>query len=378
MMRKNLNILHLINVRWFNASAEYAVTVSRELQKRGNRITIACKKDIPAVKSAIESGLQVDTSLTFQPLHYFSDLNKLKEICKKIKPDIIHAHHADTHALAMGVKFFLKSIFVVRTRVDIRAPKRNFFNRYIHQNTDLLIVPGKLLKHKVINSTGVPEERVRIIYGGLDTTKFKNDTILGRDFRSQHNIPFDVPVVGIVARLDPVKGHIFFIQIARELKKIFNKIQFVVTGKEAEYSINYLKVMAEKAGLKNHIIYTGFVDNVVKAINAFDICVLPSLGSEAHPRVLFEYMACGKPVVASRVGIVGEIIEDGMDGFVCKTGDVGSFVERIKFLLMSPEKRMQIGRNGRIKIEKNFNMDIFINNMEDAYYSVIEGNEDRA
>jgi glycosyltransferase involved in cell wall biosynthesis len=89
-------------------------------------------------------------------------------------------------------------------------------------------------------------------------------------------------------------------------------------------------------------------------------------------------MACGKPVVASRVGIVGEIIEDGMDGFICKTGDVDSFVERIKFLLMSPEKRMQIGSNGRIKIEKNFNMDIFINNMEDAYYSVIEGNEDRA
>lgn len=366
-----LSILHIINVRWFNASAEYAITISRYLKNKGHNILIICKEGIPAIKAAVDSGLDVNTSLSFRPFSFFSDLKALKNICSEIRPDIIHAHHAEGHALAITLRKFFNGPKVVRTRVDIRTPKNNFFNRFIHKYTDCIIVPGELLKRKVIKSTGINAGKIKVIYGGVNLERFK-DSNTGAEFRKLHRIPNDATVIGLLARLDPVKGHLFFIKLASELKSIFPGLKFVVVGKEAEYSVEYLKRTAERSGLHNDIIYTGFVEDVVPSINSFDICLLPSLGSEAHPRVLFEYMACGKPVVASRVGIVSEIIDEGINGLIAEPADIQSFVDKIKLLLFYPEKRSVLGSEAKKKIERDFTIDKFVSDIEKLYFQIVD------
>lgn len=370
MKFKKLSVLHIINVRWFNASAEYAIAISRYLKSSGHNILIVSKEGIPAIDKARSSGLEVDTAVSFSPMNFFTDLIKLKQICDKVTPDIIHAHHAEGHALSVALKRFFRGPKVIRTRVDIRAPKRNLFNRIIHRNTDCIIVPGELIKRNVVSTTGINPERVKVIYGGVDTEKFRSNGHSGIEFRRLHGIPEDAITIGLLARLDPVKGHLFFIKLARELKSIFSGLKFVVVGKDAEYKRNDLIIKAEKSGLGKDIIYTGFVDNVASAINSFDICVLSSLGSEAHPRVLFEYMACAKPVVASRVGIVNEIIDNGINGLIAEPADVNSYIEKIKSLVLSPEKRRELGAEARKKIEKNFAIDKFVKMVEELYFKV--------
>ncbi len=372
MKSSRLSILQIINVRWFNASAEYAIAISRYLKEKGHNILIVCKEGIPAMKIAIDSGLEVNTELSFKPLKFFHDLRKLKDICNRIKPDIIHAHHAEGHVIAVILKKFLNGQKVIRTRVDIRDPKKNFFNRFIHENTDCVIVPGELLREKVTRSTGINSAKVRVVYGGVDLKRFSENSN-GFEFRRSYRIPERATVIGLIARLDPVKGHLFFIKLAHELKSIFPEIKFVVVGREAEYRIEYLKRCAGQYGLDNEIIYTNFVKDVAPAIKSFDICILPSLGSEAHPRVLFEYMACGKPVVASRVGIVSEIIDDGVNGLIAEPADIQSFVDKIKILLFNPEKRSVLGSEARKKIERDFTIDKFVNDIEKLYFQIVDG-----
>ncbi len=366
-----LTILHIVNVRWFNASAEYAISISRHLREKGHNVLIVCKEGIPAMKVAVDSRLDVNTELSFKPLNFFYDLKKLKGICDRIKPDIIHAHHAEGHALAVALKKFLGGQKVIRTRVDIRSPKKNLFNRFIHKNTDCVIVPGELLKKRVIDSTGISSAKVRVLYGGVDLKRFSENKD-GFKFRRAHGIPERTTVIGVLARLDPVKGHLFFIKLASELKSIFPEIKFVVVGREAEYSIEYLKRCTEKYGLNSDIIYTGFVEDPAEAINSFDICLLPSVGSEAHPRVLFEYMACGKPVVASRVGIISEIIDDGVNGFIAEPADIQSFMDKIKIFLLNSDIRNRMGLEARKKVEKKYTLDKFISNIEELYFEVME------
>lgn len=375
MKSDKLTVLQLINVRWYNASAEYAIQISKYLKNRGHNILIMCKEGIPAVNHAIESGLEVDTTLSFRPMNFLTDLKKLKNISKNLNPDIIHAHHADGHALAVVLKKFFEGPKIIRTRVDIRSPKKNFFNRFIHKNTDRIIVPGELLKRKVVNSTGIDFEKVKVVYGGVDLKRFNGNG--GLEFRKTFGISEDTTVVGLLARLDPIKGHLFFIRVARELKKIFPHLKFIVAGKDAEYKKENLIQISKREGLDKDIIYAGFVDNVVSAIKAFDICVLPSFGSEAHPRVLFEYMACGKPVVASRVGIVGEIVDDGINGLIAEPADIKSFVDKIKLLVNSPGKRTELGLEARKKIERHFTIDKFVRDVEKIYLE-LKMHENRA
>lgn len=371
MKSRKLNILQLVNVRWFNASADYGVTVSYYLSKRGHNVIIIGKEGSPPIKRARELGLNVNTQLHFKPFSFFRDLKILKEICLYHDIDIINAHRAEGHALAIALRQFSNSPKIIRTRVDIRSPKKNFFNRYIHNNTDLILVPGELIKKKIIESTGISDNKVKVLYGGVDVEKFKR--IDGQaSLRDRLGIDKDALLIGVVARLDPIKGHLFLIQVAKKLCSMLPDIKFVVVGKDAEYSFDFLNQVSKKNGIEKKIIYAGFVEDVVSAINSFDVCVLPSLGSEAHPRVLLEYMACEKPVVSADVGIVGEILEDGISGFIVPPGDIDLFVKKIKLLIEDKNLRNQLGRNARKRILERFTLNDFINQTENSYLSVLD------
>ena len=372
-MSVKLNLLQIVNVRWFNASAEYAITISKDLAERGHKILIAGKNGTPPVEKANAFGLRVDTSLSFTPFSFFSDLLKLQKMVVSEDINIINSHRAEGHALAAALKIFNRRIKVVRTRVDIRSPKSNLFNKLIHRNTDKIIVPARFLKDKVIQSTGVQPDYVDVIYGGVDINFFKPGED-GLVFRKSLGLKPDDLLVGIVARLDPIKGHFVFLDTAKKLSAIFPEMKFIVVGTEAEYSIPYMKDYARKIGLNSNLFYTGYINNVNAAINSFDICLLTSLGSEAHSRVLLEYMACGKPVVASSVGVIPEILKHKIDGILVPAGDVDAFVEGITRIIKDKEFRCFLGRNAKEKVAKKFKMEDFIDNIEQSYRSIIDFN----
>ena len=263
-------------------------------------------------------------------------------------------------------------IGLVRTRGEMRPPKNNWFNRIIHQKVaDKLIVSSDFVKNLSVNSLNLSGNRIATVYPFVDTEKFQMDGGQEKLHKKLH-IEKDIILIGIVGRLDQVKGHRFFIEAARKVSVKNPNVKFLIVGDEKNIKIKDLEQIAENLGIKNKIIFTGFCTNVSDMMNLCDIGVVASIGSEAISRVAMEWMSVGKPVVGTKVGSIPEIIEEEITGFLVPPGDSNLMAQKIDFLLKNKKKAQIMGKEGRKCIENVFTRDIFIKKMEEIYAEIIK------
>ena len=123
-------------------------------------------------------------------------------------------------------------------------------------------------------------------------------------------------------------------------------------------------------GLRDRVLFTGFQMDVSEIIGAFDVAVLPSF-FEGMGRVILEAMAMAKPVVASRVGGIPDLLEDGRNGFLVQPGNVAELAAAIKKLLQDKALAEKMGREGRKMIDDKFSADIMVRSIEAVYRELL-------
>src|SRR5205814_254516 len=124
----------------------------------------------------------------------------------------------------------------------------------------------------------------------------------------------DSPVLGVVARLDPVKGHRYVLEALHLLKRTYPKLRLRLMGQEENIKQRDLRFMAERLRIDSMVEFSGFQTNVAQAMAGCTVGVIPSTGSEAVSRVALEWMAAGRPVVATQVGCLPEVVKDHSTG----------------------------------------------------------------
>jgi glycosyltransferase involved in cell wall biosynthesis len=166
--------------------------------------------------------------------------------------------------------------------------------------------------------------------GGVDLGRF-HPGVDGAGFRRALGIAPDVPLVGLVAGLRVMKGHLVAVEVARRLAERGRRFHMIFIGAGAlEASI---RLAIADAGLQDRVSMTGFVADLPAAIAAFDVALYAAFESEGMSRVLFEYLAMGKPVVATRVGVVPEVLEDGRTALLVPAEEPGPLTAAIERLL---------------------------------------------
>jgi glycosyltransferase involved in cell wall biosynthesis len=186
----------------------------------------------------------------------------------------------------------------------------------------------------------VPPERVVALPGGVDVERF-HPGLDGAPFRRALGVAPDTPLIGLVAGLRVMKGHRVAVEAVRRLAGSGQRfhVLFVGTG-PFEPSVRQAIV---DAGLESRITVTGFAPDLPGAIAALDVALYAPLESDGMSRVLFEYLAVGKPVVASRVGVVPEVLEDGRTALLVPAGEAGALAESLGRLLGDPSLRARLG-----------------------------------
>ena len=177
------------------------------------------------------------------------------------------------------------------------------------------------------------------------------------------------PVIFYAARHDQYKGFTYYLMAASEVLKKFDAT-FVVGG--VGPLTTSLRNLAEKLGISKHVLFTGWISNYhIPYIlnNIADICVSTSL-IEQLPSYVMECMAAGKPVVASSVGGVPEIVIDGVNGYLVPPRDYKETAQRIMELLSESEKAREMGQIGRKIIEQELNMKISVNKLMKIYEKI--------
>jgi len=373
---RNLNILQLINVRWYNACAYYAITLSYALKKRGHKVIVAADPKSPPILEAQKLGLDVyeDLYLSYtSPGRVVYNIKRIADLVKKENIDIINAHRAEGHLETALSKYILKKkIPLIRTRGDTRPPKDNILNRYLNDNlTDKIIITAETLRGSYLQNLKIKPEKVSKINVGIDEMFFSPRT-KDPGWKNRLHIGENDLVVGMVGRLSPVKGHKYFIQAAEFVVKKTPRAKFIIAGEDAQIKASELKEMVKRLNIENNFRFVGKVLDIREIISLFDVGVVASVGSETICRVLLEYMAMGKPVVGTSVNAIPEVIQHKVNGFVVPPGDGEALGEALIQLLEDKEKRISFGKAGRSSVEKSFSLEQFAKKTEEVYFELLE------
>lgn len=323
-MPRPLRVIQVVNVRWFNATAWYGLTLGRCLRDAGHESLVLGIADSDPMRKAREWGLEqrVFPFNSVNPLVLAGLAARLDGLLREFRPDVVNCHR--------GEAFFLWAMLkrrygfrLVRTRGDQRLPKNNAPNRFLHcQAADEVIATNSTMARHFREVLRVPQERLHTILGGVDTTQFFPDSAARVETRTRHGFADDEFVVGLVGRLDVVKGipeTIRALAQAREMDPK-RKLRLLLIAFPSQYDEDDLSRWCAEVGLKfcgregfargEHadVALTGKLDFPERCINALDLGLVASLGSEAIARAALEIMACNIPLVSSSVGVMPDLL----------------------------------------------------------------------
>lgn len=344
-----MRVIQAIDVRWYNACADFALTQARALEKIGHDVLLMADPGSPPAKKAKELGLNLNEKVNFSSYNFAGSLINLSKIVREFKPDAILAHRGESHLLgALAAR--INKMSVVRFRGDVRVPRSGIFSKTLNEKlTGGIAVSTEKLKNIYLsnyNLNGIP---VEVIYPGIDLSRFSFKTP-GSVIKEKLGIKPDEISVGIVGRLSPVKGHRFFLEAISKVLPETPNIKTVIVGEDAQIKKEEILRSAEKLGIEK-IIIPGRVPNVEELISAFDIGVISSIGSEMICRVLLEYYAAGIAAVGTSVNQIEEIIGLSGAGLLVPPGDSTSLADAIKKYAMNENLRKTHGERARKWIE---------------------------
>ena len=375
-MSKRLNVLQLINVRWYNACAHYAVSLSLALRRRGHKVIVAGDPSSPPLLKARELGLSVyeDLSLSYtSPWMIAYNVKRMRDLIEREEIDVIDAHRGEGHLVAALAKKSLKrAVPLVRTRGDVRVPKGSFLNRYLNRAlTDKIITTCEVLRESYIRGLQMPAEKVTTVPVGVDSDFFsprESDTA----WKERLSIPEGNLVVGIVGRLSPVKGHEYFIQAADHVLKRLPRVTFIICGGDAQIGAQQLKDAVRGRNIEENFRFLSKVKDIREIISLFDIGVVSSVGSETICRVALEYMSMGKPVVGTNVNAIPEVVQHQVNGLVVEPKKWQELASALVELLRHKDKRKKFGEKSRCIVMEKFTLDVFARKTEEVYLSLLD------
>ncbi len=218
---------------------------------------------------------------------------------------------------------------------------------------------------------GYRADKMTVIPNGFDLSCFRPDEDARLSVRSELGLAADTPLVGLIARFDPQKNHLGFIEAAAEIRRQLPAVHFLLAGTGIdERNAVLTAAITSRRGLASHFHLLGRRDDVPRLMAALDVLASSSYG-EAFPNVLGEAMACGVPCVVTDVGDSAEIV--GNTGRVVHSGDMVGLAEQILVLLRrGPDQKIALGHSARARVEANYEIGHVVRLYEALYKQLLE------
>ncbi len=227
-------------------------------------------------------------------------------------------------------------------------------NRWLTPLTDAFIAVAPSHGRFLVECENFPRSKVFVIPNGIDTLRFQPQASARTEVRQELGLPHDSRLCSIVAAIRPEKNHERFLRIARKVADRDEKTHFLVIGDGPLRST--LEQKSRELFLEDRVHFLGNRTDTHRLLAASDVFVLTS-DNEAYPVSILEAMASGVPVVASDVGSIHELIENGMTGFRVPASDEAQFADRAIQLLKCERQRGEIGQAARRWVMENGSRD---------------------
>ncbi len=307
-----MNVLHIINVRWFNATAWYALSLADVSNKNGENHSILSIPNAPVIREAEKRGIANHTFdfNSSNPIKIFKTIISFEKFLKTNDVDIIIAHRGEFFwYLCLRRIFSRNPNILIRVRGDDRPPTSDLLSKYFYKKlTNIIIVTASIIRNKFINNLNINPDKVVVIHGGVDRDIFYPDINKREIIRTEFGYKEDDCVVSVIGRFDPVKGHSIFFKAMGILYKTNKNLKLLLVGFPESISNDDIMDMARENGVDMITVITGRRDDIPAIINAIDIGVISSINSEKIARVAFEIIATEKRIMSSDIGVLPDII----------------------------------------------------------------------
>lgn len=377
---KKIKVLHITQAT-IGGTLEYLKLFFNNIDKNNYEVALICPSYGPMKEEIEKLGIKVYVVEMSREINVKNDIRsffELKKMIKKLNPDIVHLHSSKAGVLGKLASYLNKKPCVYNAHgwafsMDVSMKKKKVYAA-IERYTSVFcskIVNISNYEYKLAKEYNIAsEDKMVTIHNGIDINKFNNFKYDRSKILEELNIPDDSFIVGMVARISEQKDPIKFVEVAKDLCSKLDNAYFILVG-DGELKKD-IELMIKKHNIESKVKITGWVNDVNKYISVFDVAILTSKW-EGFGLVLTEYMAASKPIVASNVGGIPELIEDGYNGFLVNIDCKDEFVEDILELNSNIELRNLYIQNSLNKLENKFNIKKVLEKHYELYKKLLGG-----
>ena len=359
-----MNIVLLTAIAGNGGSAATLFHNARILRERGAATTFFAPGDYWKSRGDAE-GVTVNNSLQlrrgFRPLSFAHDFFALRRFILQNRVDAVIVQKSPEQWLAAFVlKTISRPVKWVRLRGVVFPIKPSLFNRWLHNSMSAVICSASVIAEQFRALPGFKMDRVHVLLEGIDTKKFAPATPeLRRAARAKWALDPDALLIGTAGRPSPIKGHDILV---RAFAKAFptaaltggKTVRLAIFADESRRgpgSYQSLDALCRELKIRERTdLIPGFIDDMRSVYHTLDAYVLPSLGSEGSSRAGLEACASGLPVLASRVGVLPDLIDDRKSGLLLPPGDVAALAEKLYELAATWPKYKLYGDAARQRV----------------------------
>ena len=303
-----------------------------------------------------------------------SVFHKFYKICKNYKPDIVHCWDSMTAVIAVPACKLLHIKLVNGMVVDTPV-KRNIFNKDWFRAKLTFPFSSMVIgnSNAGLEAYNAPSKKSYCIYNGMDLTRFDNlkePSFIRKEIFGDES--GDIFVVGMVARFDDQKDYNTLIKAATTLISYNDTIRFVLVGDGTNF--NEIKSRVP-VSLLSKIIFLGKRSDVESIINIFDVGILltnTKVHGEGISNSIIEYMALGKPVIATRGGGTNEVVIDNQNGYLIDADNKDQLIEKIETLMKDKNLMDDLGKRGNQMVHEKFDLKIMTNHYITIYQKLLK------
>ena len=377
-----IRILHIHTLPIVSGSGINTFLSMQGMDKTLYEVDLACAPGGRLISLVEENHMEVRTFKNMvQPLRPFKDtlaLIDLTAFLRKNPYHIVHTHNSKAGFLGrlaaklVGVPVIVHTVHGFAFHDEEPLWRQMLFRnleRLASRWSDRMIFISQPLIDWALKDHIVGEDKITKIYSGIQLDKFHPVKSEEKDqIRSKWSLQKEEAVVGIVSKLWEGKGHTVLIEAFKLLKEKIKDAKLVIVGEGYLYDELFRRV--GNNGLRDSVLFTGFQMDVSEIIATFDVAVLPSF-FEGMGRVILEAMAMEKPIVASRVGGIPDLIDQGINGLLVRPGDARELADALERVLSDNGLAKRLGREGRKRIKDQFSADVMVRSIEELYRELL-------
>lgn len=305
--------------------------------------------------------------------YHKDDVKKLMNLIRQVDPAIVHTHGALSGRIA-GRRCGKKVIYTRHSAFPVPAklkyPPGRWVNKWVNEYYSDHIIAVSPATAENLTDAGISDKNITVMMNGVTPVARKTPEECDA-LRARWGIEPDDFVLGILARIEPYKGHIYILEAMKLLGEQGKKVRLLVAGTGAFEE--ELKAKTQEMDLCDRVVYLGFQSDVAAVLSVLDLQLNASYGTEACSMSLLEGLSMGLPAVVSTYGGNPWLIDDGEVGLLFENRNSAALAACIARLMDEPQTLKRMKQRAVEVFSQRFTAEIFAQNTENVYYKVLEG-----